>query len=76
MKEGKTDQFFFDDENQVNYYRQILRMSGGSSLKGESTFLRKKSNTSIEIDPTVIIIGTHEFSGCESLTAVIFFIRE
>jgi hypothetical protein len=72
MKEGTTDQFFVDDENQLNCYRQVLRMSGGSSLEGGSTFLQKKSNTSIEIDPTVRIIDIKEFSGYESLTEVIF----
>jgi hypothetical protein len=41
LKEGKTDQFFVDDENEVNYYCQVLRMSGGSSFECGSTFYRR-----------------------------------
>jgi hypothetical protein len=63
---------FFDDENELNSYRQVLRRSGGSSFEGESTFSQKKSSTCVEIDPTVKIIDINEFSGCESLTEIIF----
>jgi hypothetical protein len=62
-------------ESDFDVFREVLRLSGGSSCEGISTFYRQRSNHCIEIDDSVRIIDVNTFRGGDSLTEIIFSSR-
>jgi hypothetical protein len=58
--------------SEVKHFRELLELSGGSPLEFNFMIWNLESDGSFEIDSSVVIIKSHEFSGWRSLTAVIF----
>jgi hypothetical protein len=59
-------------ESEVCFFRQVLRLSGGSSCADEDSFFRMISNNCIEIDESVKVIRKNDLKGLKSLTEVRF----
>jgi hypothetical protein len=77
VNEAETDRFFPGQENatyksEVDYFRQVSSLSGRSRFDAESSFLRRRSDNSVEIIGLVGVIEAVEFYGCQLLTEVIF----
>jgi hypothetical protein len=71
-KEREEAEFSMESENEMNHFREVLQLSGGSFWENSFNVHDVKSNGCFEIDSSVENIESRAFCQWESLTRIIF----